>query len=527
VRLIVPQATSSFAPQPRFLPRSIARMLWKQRWLALAIWIGVTALAYLIVHGLADVYQAEAVILVDSQKIPEKFVASTVQVSVQDSLNSISQQVLTVTRLQQILEKYNLYPGLRQDKTQEELVEILRHDLEITLERGFSLGRPGAFRVAYQAPSPSVAAGVVNEVADLFVTQNVKTREQRAEGTSEFIENQLRQAKTSLDNQEAQLSTYKLKWAGELPQQETALMGALSRLQQELQGNQDATSRAEQNKLVLENSLRFAESSVATLTRALSTPALTPAPATGVAPAAPVLASVRLRAQLNDLSQRYYEDHPEVRRVKRELQQALADEANNPPPAANGEAVATSVPATENSQFQVELDRQKERAAATRTQLQVLDQEIKGRTSERQRILKDMAEYQARVEKLPIREQQMSALTRDYETSKGNYRSLLDKKISAEMATEMEKSQQSERFTVLEPARPPEMPIKPRRRAMYIGGALGGLALGLALSLARELKKDVFLGEWELPKTILVLGRVSSATAPAATAPAALNWGRE
>jgi len=321
-----------------------------------------------------------------------------------------------------------------------------------------------------------------------------------------------------LDLQEAELSSYKLKWAGELPQQETALMGALSRLQQELQGNQDATSRAEQNKLVLENSLRFAESSVSTLTRAATSAAANPAPV--VTPAAPVLGSARLRAQLNDLGQRYYDDHPEVRRVKRELEQALADEAKNPPVVVTSDPPANPAAGAEGTPFQVELDRQKERAAATRTQLQVLDQEISGRALERQRILKDMAEYQARVEKLPIREQQMAALTRDYETSKGNYRSLLDKRISAEMATEMEKSQQSERFTVLEPARPPEAPIKPRRRAMYIAGALAGLALGLALSLARELKNDVFLGEWELPSKILVLGRVS-----ARVSPAAFNWG--
>jgi len=297
-------------------------------------------------------------------------------------------------------------------------------------------------------------------------------------------------------------------------------MGALSRLQQELQGNQDATARAEQNKLVLENSLRFAESSVSTLTRAATAAAANPAIAALPNSTAPVPASVRLRAQLNDLSQRYYDDHPEVRRVKRELEQAAAEEEKNPPAASSEAPVVAAATGAEGTPFQVELDRQKERASATRTQLQVLDQEIKGRMLERQRILKDMAEYQARVEKLPIREQQMAALTRDYETSKGNYRSLLDKKISAEMATEMEKSQQSERFTVLERARPPETPIKPRRRAMYIAGALGGLALGLALSLARELKKDVFLGEWELPAKVLVLGRIS-----ARTEPAAFSWG--
>jgi succinoglycan biosynthesis transport protein ExoP len=320
------------------------------------------------------------------------------------------------------------------------------------------------------------------------------------------------------------LSLYKLKWAGELPQQETALMGALSRLQQELQSNQDAIARGEQNKLVLENSLRFAESSVATLTRAVTVAAAsagTAAAGASVASGVPVRASVRLKAQLEDLSQRYYDDHPEVRRIKRELEQAQADDLKIAP-ADTGEpgAAVPSPAATEMSPFQVELDRQKERAAATRTQLQVLDQEVKARMAERQRILKDMGDYQARVEKLPIREQQMAGLTRDYETSKANYRSLLDKKISAEMATEMEHSQQSERFTIADPARPPESPIKPRRRAMYVAGALGGLALGLLLGLGRELKKDVFLGEWELPKNVLVLGRVSTSAAAGAA-----SWG--
>ena len=103
----------------------------------------------------------------------------------------------------------------------------------------------------------------------------------------------------------------------------------------------------------------------------------------------------------------------------------------------------------------------------------------------------------------------MAALTRDYETSKANYRSLLDKKISAEMASEMEHSQQSERFTIADPARVPAAPVKPKRPLLFGVGSLAGLALGLILGLALELKKNVFLGEWELPPDLAVLGRIS------------------
>ena len=230
------ESTDAFAVKPQFMPLSIARMLWKQRSLALLVWLTVSAIAAAVVFRLPNVYEAEAVILVDSQKIPEKFVASTVQVSLQDSLNAISEQVLSSGLLEKIVDKYHLYPGLISTKPKAELVDKLRRDLNIGLERGLSLGRPGAFRISYDAPDPGTAAGVVNDVCNLFVTQNVKTRERRAEGTSEFIETQLQQAKKSLDEQEAQLSQFKLKWAGELPQQETALMGALTRLQADLQG---------------------------------------------------------------------------------------------------------------------------------------------------------------------------------------------------------------------------------------------------------------------------------------------------
>jgi polysaccharide chain length determinant protein (PEP-CTERM system associated) len=501
-------SSSSFATKPQFLPLSIARMLWKQRTLVLIVWLVLTGLAAVYVFQLPNVYEGEAVLLVDSQKIPEKFVASTVQVTLEDSLNAISEQVLSSHLLEKIVDKYHLYAGLARTKTRAELVDKLRHDLNIGVERGLSLGRPGAFRISYDAPNPVTAAGVVNDVCNLFVTQNSKTRERRAEGTSEFIENQLKQAKKSLDEQEAQLSQYKLKWAGELPQQEAALMGALSRLQADLQGNQDAVARAQQNKLVLENTLKFSESSLATLERAIATPAARSSAGLGIV--VPQSASDRLRAKLQELRQRYTEDHPEVRQVHAELAQALADEAKNNPSAGADKSDAAP-PASDPSltQLRAEAERQRERVSSTRTQLQVVEQEIAARNLERGQIRQAIVDYQNRVEKLPIREQQMAALTRDYETEKANYNSLLEKKNSADMASEMEHSQQSERFTIADPARVPTAPIKPRRPLLFGMGSIFGLALGLVLGLAMELKKDVFLGEWEIPRDLAVLGRVS------------------
>lgn len=515
----------------QFSPRSIVRMVWKHKGAILAGTIALSGVAAWMILQLPNVYRAEAVVLVDSQKIPEKYVASTVQVTLQDSVNAISQKVLNINRLQGIIDEFHLYEDERKLKTTDELVQHVRKDLSITLERGLGGGHSGAIRISFDGSSATVVAGVVARVTELFVQENLRTREQRAAGTSDFIELQLQQSKKRLEEQETSLSKYKVQWAGELPQQEGALLGALNRLQAELQANEEAINRAQQNKTMLESTLRFAETSLATELRSLTR--LSPVAPAGrgeaaqsfTIPAQGVVArhSDALRAQLNSLHLRYYDDHPEIKRIKKELDQTLEQEAflaaqrrrNDAESAKNSRTNAVAPVETQTldtvamtPQAAAELNRERERVASSRTQLQVLNNDINNRNDERQRIILQIANYQVRVEKLPIREQQMAALTRDYETSKVNYRSLFDKKISAEMAEDMERSEQSERFTIADQARVPMKPVKPRRALLFAMAVLVALALSIGLSLAYEINKNTFLGEWELPATVGVLGRI-------------------
>ena len=119
-----------------------------------------------------------------------------------------------------------------------------------------------------------------------------------------------------------------------------------------------------------------------------------------------------------------------------------------------------------------------------------------------------MAEVEARVANLPLREQDLAAVVRDYEISKANYQSLLRKKMDADLATEMERRQKSERFVLLDPPRVPEKPIKPHRLLLGLLGSGMGLVCGALIGFGRELKKNVFLGEWELPTDIQILGQI-------------------
>ena len=489
-------------------------------------WGVLSGVGVVIVSRLPDVYRAESLILVDSQKIPERFVASTVQVTLAEHLAKVSQQILSTTQLEKLVNKFNLYPELRRTKSPEQVITQMHQDVEIIPEKGWGGVHPstptstGAFKVAYEGPNPTVVAGVVNEIAGLFIVANLRARESRAEATSEFLESQLEEARKSLEKQEVNLSRFKTERIGELPQQEAALIGNLDRLHSGLQGNQDALNRAEQNKLMLENTLRLAETAEAAVLRQISislkptsNSTKTGSSTTTLVP--PALRSQTLQEQLDALRLRYQDEHPEIKRLKAELIEATKQEAQAATVSSKAPAGkdADSLTAEVKTSFvppelSAELNRERERMATTKTQLASMRKEMEARVADRQRILKSMAEYQAKVERLPIREQELAAVTRDYEMSKENYKSLLDKKMSAEMATDMERRQQAEQFTVQDPARIPSEPIKPKRLVLNVGVVIAGLVISMAVAFGLELRKKHFLGEWELPSSVPVLGRV-------------------
>jgi uncharacterized protein involved in exopolysaccharide biosynthesis len=136
------------------------------------------------------------------------------------------------------------------------------------------------------------------------------------------------------------------------------------------------------------------------------------------------------------------------------------------------------------------------------------DLEMANLTKERQKLLVDVADMQSRISRLPLREQELARVTRDYENTRQNYQSMLDKKLAADVAANMERRQKAERFVMLEMARRPERPIKPKKPVFYGAGVAASLGLGLVLAIALELRKGVLLGEWELPPDVVVLGTI-------------------
>jgi polysaccharide biosynthesis transport protein len=505
--LATPQASSAFQTL------SLLRMLWKRKWLAITFWLTMSLLSIVIVRLLPSVYAAEAVVLVDSQKIPENFVSSTVSGDITARLALISQNIMTSSRLLDVINTFNLYQKERKRLTQEELLRKMREDISIDFEKSWTGGKMQSFRLGYVGRDAKTVAEVANRLAGLYVAENVRAREDQAEGTVDFLRQQLQEAKKGLDEQEQKVAEFKRGHNGSLPEQQSSLLGTLSSLSVELQGVQASVDRAQENELGLKAALVAAESSEASLKAGLQHESK----GAGIITGSGVVLKTRsevLTEQLRALRLKYTADYPEVQAIERELSEAKhaeSEEFNGSQtdgtgahsPAAGAEAANRS-----SIIFSPELIQSRGRITTLRAQIEIARHQIESLEKQRGQLAGAISDCRARINQLPLVEQEMTGLKRNYEESANNYNSLLQKKLAAGVATDMEHSQKSERFTVIDPARIPQKAVKPNRPMLAIICSLASLVVGLLLGLGLEYRKQIFLGEWELPAGTVVLGRV-------------------
>jgi polysaccharide chain length determinant protein (PEP-CTERM system associated) len=486
-------------------------LIFHRKYLILGVFLLVTAATCIVSYQLPDIYSSETLIMVDPQKVPENYVKSTVTGDIRNRLSTLSQQILSATRLQKIIDNLNLYPEERKKKAREEVIALMRSHIAVRVVSDFGGSQDlQAFRISYSGKEPRLVAQVTNELASLFIEENLKAREQQATGTTEFIQNQLKETRKALEEQEAKLRDFKLKHIGEMPEQQQATLQVLGQLQSQLQLEGDALGRAEQQKSYLQ-SLMAQSAPVVDLDERESRSRIQTvnAPA-AAAPAAPRQTTLtNLKARLAALLTRYTEQHPEVLKVKGQIEEEearLAVAAAEPAPVQVAEVRPAPAPAAPPKAERRDPVVPKSFVnPVLLSQLEAVENEINKHKAEQARLAKLVASYRAKLEAVPVREQQIADLVRDYEISKAHYSQLLEKQLSAEAATQLEIRQKGERFTILDPAQPAGKPSGPKRLLINAAGAVAGLALGLLLALITE-----FLGiSITSPDQILASGGVA------------------
>src|ERR1035441_1078897 len=188
-------AAEQAADEPElFSPYDILSMLGRRFYWLLVTTTIVFGVAGIVALRWPDEYRADTLILVDPQKVPERYVNTTVSMDVSGRLSTINQQLMSSTRLQCIIDTYDLYKALKGHRTQEEIIEQMRGDIKVEIVRNFEGGNRnslGAFRIVYIGRVAPLVAQVCNQLASLFIEENLKVREQQAEGSSEFIDTRL------------------------------------------------------------------------------------------------------------------------------------------------------------------------------------------------------------------------------------------------------------------------------------------------------------------------------------------------
>lgn len=458
-------------------------------WQTLTIASFCLLLFTVIIWKLPNEYEATTTILVDPQQVPEKYVSAAVNSDPGERLNTLTQQILSRTRLQEIKDKFNLYSEMKHKLTDEEMVEQMRDHIRIQVRQG-SGAQLSTFTITFQDDSPTVAANVANELAGSFIRWNISNREQQVEGTQSFLSNELEAAKQNLEEQEDKLRVFKMSHPGETPDQTQTNISAMTTLRAALQANGEAFNRLDQEKMLL---VRLPQA----------------APLPGVTQAAPSKRD-RLEAErrqvdsdLKRMRETYSERYPDVIKLKRRLDQINAD--------------LNSLPT------EVETGKQEpnEEVSSTSVRLELIDKELKRLRDEQARLQSQIATYQSRIDSTPLREQQLVELTRDYDVSKQHYQALLDKSFNIEMAVSLEQKQKGERFTVLDPAQVPEKPVKPRRKLLLVLAGLAALALPCILFVGKEVVASRITTETELramiPKGAKVIGLIPRIATPTDT----------
>jgi polysaccharide biosynthesis transport protein len=454
-------------PQDRALPSvgNLWAILRRRRWWILLSIFLCWALVWIGGWFWPASYESEALILIQQQKVPEQYVLPNVTQDVQDRVQSMTQQILSRTRLQATIDRFHLYPpshGLASLMESGDRVEQLRKDIKIELvesenKSGIHRGELTAFRIHYSAPTPELAQQVNSELASLFIDESFKAQQRLSESTTAFLDSQLADARTKLEEQEANVRAFKAKHMGDLPSQLESNVKILSGLQSQLETTERSLDAARQQKLYLESLQQQYQTAQGT----------------------------DLRLQLADLRAKYTDDYPDIvalkdkiatsDQLKKQIEAEIASKTKQPDPSA---VPAPSEPgqrdsATPMMQIQSQL---------TANRLEIQNYEKRQKSLEGQ-----VNAYQARLNLTPETEQQLADISRGYDESKTNYNSLLQKQNQSQLATSLEQRQQGEQLSIIDPPTLPDKPSAPNHLLVSLAGLALGIVLGLGLCAFMEL----------------------------------------
>lgn len=471
---------------PRGLaPTDWLKVLWRRKWIIVAsVMIGLAG-AWAFCEMATKRYKSSTLIIVESQKVPENYVKGVVSGSLQERLGTIRQMILSRSLLTNVIEDTGLQGKNAGGEPSDALIEDLRKNIEIMTTRD------EAFSIAYYSSDPFMAMNVTRKLAEHFIVGNLRNRETLVERASEFILGELNLAKQELEAKEKAISEFKLRYVGELPGQVDANLRSLDRLQAELSSRYESVQRLTERLVGIEKEIKEYQ-----VTGTLSSPSSSVV--LERRSAAKDARTAELEQRLATLSATYKDTYPDIHLLKEEIARLKA--LPREPQDVVSPGVSVPEPPKTVDPLLRDLSRQQREVKA----------EIESSKDLIAKLSAQKKVYESRVENSPTREQQMASLSRDYENMQRNYQALLEKRLNARIAENLERTQQGEQFRVIDPANLPVDPIWPDRYRIMLAGLALGCGVGVGLVIALDRARPVFQDAAEIERElgIPVLGTI-------------------
>jgi polysaccharide biosynthesis transport protein len=447
-------------------------ILRRRKWWVIITTTAVFVATVVVASRLPNFYRAQTVILVDPQKVPDSYVQSTGNMTVSDRLSTIRQEVMSPTRLKQVLDQSGLYKKEIAEGGEDALIQKLQKSIQLeVVDAGGS--RSSAFQINFTGATAEEAALIPNKLASMVISNNVQAGVEHSSDTAEFLETELQKTKKELEQKESEMGRIKSTYIMDIPESKQYHLEALTTLRNQLQAAQDRVNRAQQEKMLLQSQMGTTNSTVDL-----------DADGAGAVSSPEEAQLQKLETHLSDLRGRYGPSHPDVRKTQSEidhLKAKIATESKDTPPPT--EAPRPTHRSTSNPIITAQINK--------------LDKDIEEQSKLQKPLEDQIAFHSGKLEREPVFEQQLSGLMRDYDTLRSHYNHMLDKKLSADMYTSLVTHEQGERFEILDPAVVPKKPFGPNRFMYGLVALLGGLLGGAGLAFVMEMADPTVRNEQE------------------------------
>lgn len=452
----------------------------KLRWIMVA-----TVFVVILSGGVAyclfwpPLYEATSLIVVQPQKVPGDIIKPTVTTKIEERLQIITQRVLSRSRLTEIIERFDLYPKLRQRSTPDELAEVMRKDITIKITR------KNYFTVSFLYLDAQTVAAVTNSLAAFYVDSNLRLREEDAVGTARFLNRELERMRNQLREWETKIADFKQKHLQELPETVDKNVSLMQQVRNQI-AHVERTIQAEWTRITyIEHELgaeQHREQKIK-LERAMVMKKGGVMAGGGDEGQSAESNPKVIKAELKRLLTIYTPQHPDVVRLKLLLKQAEAEQARKQ---AESRASGEELENLEEQASDLAMDAAKQslqRLANNIAEAKLRKAQLE---AERDELYKKLEMIQQRIDNAPKVGEALGELTRGYDELKDAFQKLHSKWLEANMSANLERTQRGEQFEVVDPAEVPEQPYQPNvKRAIPMSLALAaGLAFGLAFGLS-------------------------------------------